>query len=233
MGFHHLYCIPQGYDARDGAYVRYNADEHYAILSLESHRSQTLIVGEDLGTVPRYVRPAMRRHAVHRSYVGQFQLRPDRDDALPQAPALSVASLNTHDTPTFAAFWEGLGIDDRLDLGLLTPEDAAVEQRSLARLREAVVAYLRNRGLLRRGRTETADVLRALLVAMGRGPARLVLANLEDLWLEKSPQNVPGTTDERVNWRRKMRLSLGEVRQSNEVRETLQALRDSRRRRRK
>ena len=39
-----------------------------------------------------------------------------------------------------------------------------------------------------------------------------LLINLEDLWLEPAPQNVPGTWQERPNWQRKTRLSFEEVR---------------------
>jgi 4-alpha-glucanotransferase len=174
----------------------------------------------------------MRRHAVHRTYVTQFKLAAD-DGTLPPAPPLSVASLNTHDMPPFAAFWQGLGIDDRLDLGLLTPQEAAVEHRRLARLRARVTSYLRRRGLLGTREKSPAAVVRALLEAMGRGRARIVLANLEDLWLETMPQNVPGTTGERVNWRRKARYSLEEMRQLEAVREPLLALNAARGGRRK
>ena len=59
---------------RDGVYVRYRADEFYAILTLESHRHRTLLVGEDLGAVPRYVRAAMARHRIHRMYMLPFEL---------------------------------------------------------------------------------------------------------------------------------------------------------------
>jgi 4-alpha-glucanotransferase len=38
-----------------------------------------------------------------------------------------------------------------------------------------------------------------------------VLINLEDLWLEKRPQNVPGTSTERPNWRRKAKLTLEQL----------------------
>ena len=44
--------------------------------------------------------------------------------------------------------------------------------------------------------------LRAVNVS---SPAALVLVNLEDLWLEAQPQNVPGTWRERPNWQRKAR----------------------------
>jgi 4-alpha-glucanotransferase len=37
-----------------------------------------------------------------------------------------------------------------------------------------------------------------------------LLVNLEDLWLETRPQNVPGTGSERPNWRRKAAVSFDE-----------------------
>ena len=77
MGLHHMYCVPRGMDARHGVYVRFPAEEMYAILSLESHRHRALIVGEDLGTVPGYVHTAMSRHAIHRTYVVQYEAAPE------------------------------------------------------------------------------------------------------------------------------------------------------------
>ena len=42
----------------------------------------------------------------------------------------------------------------------------------------------------------------------------MVLANVEDLWLETVPQNIPGTTnDERPNFRRRLARSLDELEQ--------------------
>lgn len=41
-----------------------------------------------------------------------------------------------------------------------------------------------------------------LLRRLGRSGAGLVLATMEDLWLEREPQNVPGTTGD-WNWRRR------------------------------
>jgi len=39
----------------------------------------------------------------------------------------------------------------------------------------------------------------------------MVIVNLEDLWLERAPQNTPGTSSERPNWVRKSRHSLEEL----------------------
>jgi 4-alpha-glucanotransferase len=48
-----------------------------------------------------------------------------------------------------------------------------------------------------------------------------VLVNLEDLWGATEPQNVPGTSTERPNWRRKLRYSLEELGKSLPVVEAL------------
>ncbi|HET6585818.1 MAG TPA: 4-alpha-glucanotransferase, partial [Nannocystaceae bacterium] len=75
MGLHRLYVIPQGASAKHGIYLRYPADELYAILSIESHRSGTLLVGEDLGTVPPEVHAAMAEHGVHGMHVVEYGAR--------------------------------------------------------------------------------------------------------------------------------------------------------------
>ncbi len=116
MGLHRLYVIPDGMDAKRGTYVEYPADELYAIVCLEAHRSGCIVVGEDLGTVPGRVRTTMRRHGFLRSHVLQFE--PDKP-----VPEGTLASLNTHDTATFAAWAEA---DLRPSLLKLAESDAAI-----------------------------------------------------------------------------------------------------------
>jgi 4-alpha-glucanotransferase len=57
-----------------------------------------------------------------------------------------------------------------------------------------------------------------------------VLVNLEDLWLERRPQNVPGTTDEYPNWRRRARYPFERFRQMRSVTGTLKRIDGLRRR---
>jgi 4-alpha-glucanotransferase len=208
MGLHRLYWIPQGAEAKDGVYVSYRADELYAVYVLEAHRHGTVLVGEDLGTVPEEVPPMMARHNVHRMYVLQYQAQP-KDEALAPIFPGAVASINTHDMPTFAGFWKGLDIDDREDLGILDKKTAAEERVRRRELIAKIEAFLRQRGFLKETRDPGA-VLRACLSFLATGPGRVALANVEDFWLETQPQNVPGTWRERPNWTRRAKHSLEE-----------------------
>jgi len=56
-----------------------------------------------------------------------------------------------------------------------------------------------------------------------------MLVNLEDLWLDPLPQKVPGTRDERPNWRRKACYTLETFSRLREVVYALQTLARSRR----
>jgi 4-alpha-glucanotransferase len=133
-----------------------------------------------------------------------------------------VASLNTHDMPPFAAWLEGLDIADRQDLGLLD-EALADWDRGIRRAqRRALLAFLQREGL---PAEDTLDsLLFFTLVHLRRQPAALLLVNLEDLWLETSSQNVPGTALERPNWRRKLRHGLEELRTRSDVLGRLRAV---------
>jgi len=221
MSLHHLYWIPSGMEAHEGVYVRYPWEELYAILSVESHRQGALIVGEDLGTVPRYVRRAMAGHNIHRTYVVQFELRPERRRPIGAVPTASVASINTHDMPPFAAFWRGLDIEDRLKRGLLDDKGAREERATRQALKRGLLALLRRRRLLKGADDDERGVLRACLAFLSASRARVVLASLEDLWLERQPQNLPGTRDEHTNWRRKAQHSLEAFSQMPQVLQTL------------
>ena len=222
MGLHRLYWIARGMEPREGVYVRYPSEELYAILSVESHRHRALIVGEDLGTVPRYVRSAMARHNIQRTYAVQFELRPERGRPVGAVPAASVASLNTHDMPPFAAFWVRLDIGGRLEHGLQDDGGARGERESYQALKGSLLTLLRRRGLPKEADRNERAVLRACLAFLSASPARVVLVSLEDLWLERRPQNVPGTWEEQPNWLRKAQYSFEAFCQMPEVLAALQ-----------
>jgi 4-alpha-glucanotransferase len=197
MGLHRLYWIPEGLTGDRGLYVRYPAAEMYAILSLESHRANAGIVGENLGVVPSEVNESMAKHNVKHLYVAQYETAVDSGKrALRNPPAGSVASLNTHDMFPFRAFIDGKDIDARLKLGFLTAREARIERKDRRRVRKAFEKAFGK------------DIFQGCVRFLEESRAGIVLHNLEDFWSETRPQNIPSTTTEHANWRRRMRYSM-------------------------
>lgn len=222
MGFHRLFWIPSGMDAGHGVYVRYPAEELYGILALESCRHKSIIVGEDLGMVPSYVRPAMKRHGLQRMYVMHYELADNPSHALRNIGCDAVASLNTHDMPTFTSFWQDLDIKERLNLGIIDESAAEAEINSRQSLKKALVTFLQNNDYLQ-DTNDIRAVLEACLAYISASRARIVLVNLEDLWLETHFQNVP-SADKYPNWQNKARYTFEEFSRMPEVLDTLKTI---------
>ncbi len=230
MGLHRLFCIPAGLKSSQGVYIRYNAEEFYAILSLESRRHKVILVGEDLGTVPSYVRSSMKKHGLYNMYVAHYELASNIQNGLPQPHAYSVASLNTHDMPPFAALWQGLDIDERLGFGFLDTSGAEKERNERDDLKQVLLHFLRVKGLLGLYQKSTISVLKACLYFLAASPVQLLLVNLEDLWLETKSQNIPSTNTEHPNWQRKMRYCLEDIFQKPQVTDILNSINKIRKR---
>ncbi|MCB9599889.1 MAG: 4-alpha-glucanotransferase [Sandaracinus sp.] len=193
---HRLYWVPNGAPATDGVYVHHtNPDELHALLSLLSHRHQCRLVGEDLGTVPDAVRASMARHREARTWVFYFF---SHDWGWEAPPEGSVATLNTHDLPTWAGWWGAKDVDDWVDLGLYDEERAEVAKAERAKLTSDL-----KRCLSMDEASTPREVHDRIATAVAEGPGDLLLLTLEDLFSEERPQNVPGTFDEKPNWMRR------------------------------
>src|SRR5687768_1292812 len=225
IGLHRLYWVPRGASPKGGVYVRYPAEEWYALLSIAANEAGAIVAGEDLGTVPGYVRPAMKAHGLLRTYVAQ---REAGTAGLPEPPAESVAALNTHDMPTWAGFWRGTDVPLREELGLIDHSQAELILEARREVRGALPASLP--GLLADPDGEDPRAsLEASLEQLAAGPAAIVMASLGDLLLEADPQNVPGTGPERLNWRRRYPWTLEEIRRRPEIASTLERIHRARR----
>jgi 4-alpha-glucanotransferase len=200
-GLHRQFWVPRGGDPSEGVYVRYPARELYGVLAEEAARAGATIVGEDLGTVEPEVRTAMKRHGVLRMHVAQFEMSPQRP--LTRPPAACVASFGTHDTPTFAGYMHARDVETRVRLGYTPRSAARGEKKYRATLRDSLARAT--------GTTDDFGMLSGVLTSLARSRAAVVLGSLEDLWLEPDPQNIPGTTTQHPNWRRRAARTLAEI----------------------
>lgn len=242
MGMHRQYWIPDGFEATDGAYVRTRPDELWAIMVLESQRQECALVGEDLGTVPASVRAAMDRHSVMRTYVLQTELPPHSGGPQPP-PQRSLAALNTHDMPPFAAFWAEQDIDLAADLGRYDVGEADARRGQRESVRCATVSFLRAatsaeahgelegpEPAMSGPAAEASTLAAACLEWLAASRAQVVMVDLNDLWGETRQQNVPGTYDEHPNWRARSRYALSELDRVAGLAETLEKVDALRRR---
>lgn len=214
MALLQLYWIPQGKSPQDGGYVQYPIDDLVGILALESHRQECIVVGEDLGTVPEGFRERMTAANIL-SYRVLFFER-DAEGFLPpdRYPELAVAVVSSHDLPTLHAWWDAsdLELKSRLDL-FPSPEDErtvrAERGRDKAQLRQA----LRREGLI--GEALDARTLYPTAHAfLARSRCALAMAQIDDITDETNPVNVPTTSGEYPNWRRRLSLTLEQIAKS-------------------
>ncbi len=218
LGLLRLYWVPSGATAREGAYVHYPIDDLVGLLALESHRHRCLIIGEDLGTVPDEIRRDFLRNDILSYRVLWFE-RDDRGafiapDHYPE-PAIAVAT--THDLPTVAAWWAGLDIALRAGHGLLGADvDVAAFLRARVEERGQLLAALGRAGLLppetsldpEASSELTPSLADAIQAYVAESRSVLMVTQLEDVFGVREQVNLPGTTDQHDNWRRKLPVAL-------------------------
>ncbi|MGX4692202.1 4-alpha-glucanotransferase [Streptomyces sp. JNUCC 63] len=208
MGLFRLWWVPRGRPPTEGAYVRYDAEAMLATLVLEASRADSVVIGEDLGTVEPGVREALDRRGVLGTSVLWFERDWD-GDGRPLPPerwrADCLATATTHDLPSTAARLTGEHVELRHRLGLLTRPLEEERAEAAEDIREWL-ALLTELGLLRgtgdgvRASSEEAGI-QAVHRFLLRTPARMVGLWLPDAVGDRRPQNLPGTWDQYPNWR--------------------------------
>jgi 4-alpha-glucanotransferase len=195
MGLFRLFWIPPGGAPGEGAYVRYPWPELLDILCLEAARNGAFVVGEDLGTVDDFMRRELAARDVLSYRLLWFEEEPPR-----RFPERALAAVTTHDLPTVAGLWTGADLEEQLRLGL------APNRESTAGIRARLAAW----GGLAVDATPAAAVGAAHRL-LAEAPSLARVAALEDALMVEERPNVPGTTDERPNWSRRLPLPLEEI----------------------
>lgn len=211
LGLFRLWWIPQGEGARGGAYVTYDYEAMIAILTIEASRVNGLVVGEDLGTMPDYVRTVLGEHGLLGCMVEWFARVDDSPNAGdPYADPstyrkYALASVTTHDLPPTAGYLQFEHVKLREQLHLLS---GPVEefQASATAERDAMMDRLVESGLITpevAGDVEghIQEIVEAMHKMLLKSPSVLLQAALVDGVGETRTQNQPGTSSEYSNWR--------------------------------
>ena len=233
-----LFWILEGRSPEEGAYVKYPFEELIQILVLESVRNKTLIIGEDLGTLPDHLRESLQKFGIFSYRLLYFEKEEDGNLKSPKTyPELALASISTHDLPPLAGFWSMKDIVVRRELGLFLNE-GQFQKAMMNRIHEKrrMVDRLQNLGYLSQEEALTLhaqeepvlteELHRAVLSFLVSTQAKLAVLNQEDLFREKEQLNLPGTVIEYPNWSRKMRYSLEELRDHPEAQKAARLYRD-------
>ena len=210
MGLQRLWLVPEGAPPSEGAYLTYPLDDLLRLLALESHRHGAVVIGEDLGTVPR----GFRRRLSDAGIAGMDVMWFERNRGSFRTPARwrrdAVSMTTTHDLPTVAGWWRGADIEVRGELGLSAPNETEERQRDRRRLWRAFTTATVAEGSAPASE-DPAPVVDAALAFVASSPAPLMLAPLEDLLGLAEQPNLPGTIDQHPNWRRRLEPQAGKL----------------------
>ena len=221
MQFFRLFWIPEKEKPAQGAYVLYPAEDLVGILALESVRSRTLIIGEDLGTVPVEIRELFQKRGVYSYRVLYFEK--DREDEFKRPdsyPVQALVTVSTHDLPTFEGWWKGKDIEIRYKLGVFETEERhrgewaereADKRKLLHALKEQNLLPDWHPADLAQLPEVTPELHAAIVGYAAKTKSKLLLLNQEDIFRDVRQQNLPGTTSEVPNWVTKMRFTLEDL----------------------
>jgi len=200
LGFDRAFWVPEG---AAGAYVQMPREAMLAVVRLEAARAGAIVVGEDLGNVPRGLRARLAASGILSCRLQLFERLPGDAPAFRQPETFgrrSIASFSTHDLPTWKGWRQGQEVTTRRDLGHITPGFAEEE---LDRRKVEVAAFDAMTARVAPDGTDPASV-DAMHHALGATRSALAMVQVECA-LDIVPQpNLPGTTTEYPNWRQRL-----------------------------
>jgi len=204
LGLCRLWVVPEGAAADQGAYLEMPFEDMLRILKIEAHRANqgrgAIVIGEDLGTVPPGFRDSMAQAGMLGMRVLPFERDSDGGFIPPgkwDAEAISMTA--THDIATVAGWWRGRDLEWRARIAgrSVSDEDAASRDSE----REALWAVIGDAAPLP---DDPAAAVDAAIGAVAATPCPLAIVPIEDLLALEEQPNLPGTTDEHPNWRRRL-----------------------------
>ena len=202
MGLARLWVVPHGAEPKHGVYLGFPIQDLLRLVSLESQRSGAIVIAEDLGTVPEGFREALAARKVSGMSVLWFEREEEKFLAPADWRIDTAAMTTTHDLPTVAGWWAGRDIEWRDKLGI-----AGEDREKRAADRKALWEAFRRSGAASGAMPEPDEhgsVADAAAAHLGTASAKLAILPAEDALALVEQPNLPGTTDEHPNWRRRL-----------------------------
>lgn len=213
LGFARMWWVAKGESAKDGIYVRYPLEDLLSIVALESQRHQCLVIAEALGTVPDGILASLEQKGIFAYNIFYFEKNDKGYKELNEYPYQAMTTLSTHDLPTIQGYWKGYDFE----LGekyAIYPSKAVLrtlkEDRSYDRLniRNAVEKVME---LEPNEVGVTTQFTHQLQRYVAHTNSALFGTQPED-WLNMlEPVNIPGTSTEYPNWRRKLSATTEQI----------------------
>lgn len=220
MALLRLWWVTKGDDAKQGGYVYYPVDDLLGILALESQRHKSLVIGEDLGTVPEEIREKLTENGIYSYRVFFFEQSEDGGFYSPSHyPVQSMSTLTTHDMPTLIGYWHCDDLELGKQLGLYRDEDVlGTLYQDRHQNKQQILNSLHGHCSVDQSvghdvnHTPMTEALNfGMQTHMAGGSSSLLSLQLED-WLQMDkPVNIPGTFNEYPNWKRKLSRSLSSI----------------------
>lgn len=217
MALQRLYWVPPGCSADQGAYVRYPVEDLFRLVALESVRNRCLIIGEDLGTVPEGFRERMGATSLFAYRVMVFEQKDGRFKTPAEFDDTALSIFATHDLPSMRGYWNGADIAQREKLDLYPRPDMGAQERANRQAdREKLVQALAAEGLLAAdfpahgpiSDGDAATLAQAAHLFLARARSKLMMVQIEDILGLDLQMNLPGTTDQHANWRRRFPVDI-------------------------
>jgi (1->4)-alpha-D-glucan 1-alpha-D-glucosylmutase len=233
MGLMRLFWIPEGKTGAEGAYVSYMLNDLIGIVALESMRNQTVVIGEDLGTVPDEVRETMVARGVL-SYQLLMFMKNEQDFLLANRyKEQALVAFSTHDLPTLLGYLKFHDLEVRKNLNLYSEfvtYEGAKEERKLD-LRN-ILGLLGIEGFWEVSGDDREPnyvaISAALHAFIASTPCRVQAVQLEDLVGHLDQMNLPGTVDEHPNWKQKLSCPLDVIASHPDVLRVITAVKENR-----
>ena len=169
------------------------------------------VIGEDLGTVPDYVRPSLRSLGVAGFKIPQWEFYHGRVTPGAEYERLSVATYATHDHKPTRALWE-----EAFEHATSTSDQARDELEKIA----TFARFTRASDQIDFER----DFYPAMLAALFESESWIAIVMITDLLARKYRFNIPGTAAS-SNWVRRMQRSVAQLRSSRKERARMQLIR--------